>query len=351
MTTLADLLRPLPPADPALAAAIDKELSAKTMPPGALGRMTALAKQIGLVQGTVKPRAESAHLLLFAGDHGIVAEGVSAWPQAVTAAMVMNFANGGAAANVFARSVSASLRVIDAGVATPLPEHPAIIRAAVRAGTRNALHEDALTAEEIATALTKGAAFARGAIEEGAAIVALGEMGIGNTASAALLAHAIEGIPLDILAGPGAGLDEPGVAHKLSVLRHAAARRPAPLQPLDALAAFGGCEIAMMAGALLGAAHAGAIVLVDGFIASAAALAALRLVPGAERFCVFAHRSAEPGHTVILKALDAAPLFDLHMRLGEGTGALLAVPLIRAAAALLSEMATFDSAGVPEREP
>lgn len=351
MTALADLLRPLPPADRALAAAIDKELAAKTMPPGALGRMTALSRQIGLVQGTLKPSAETARLLLFAGDHGIVAEGVSAWPQAVTAAMVMNFASGGAAANVFARSVSASLHVIDAGVTTPLPDHPAIIQAAVREGTRNSLREDALTMEEITTALAKGAEIAQGASREGDMIVALGEMGIGNTASAALLAHAIEGIPLDILAGPGAGLDAPGVAHKLTVLKRAAARRPAPLAPLDALAAFGGCEIAMMAGALLGAAHAGAIVIVDGFIASAAALAALRVVPSAERFCVFAHRSAEPGHAAILKALDAEPLLDLQMRLGEGTGALLAVPLVRAAAALLSEMATFDSAGVPEREP
>ena len=225
------------------------------------------------------------------------------------------------------------------------------MRAGIRRGTRNAAAEDALTAAEVAQALAFGADLARGAAADGAKVIALGEMGIGNTSAATLLAHGITGIALDILTGPGAGLDRDGVDRKRTVLTRAAARRPGPLAPQDALAAFGGLEIAAMAGALIGAAAARAVVLVDGFIATAAALAALAARPEAKPFCVFAHRSQEPGHRAMLDWLEATPLIDLDLRLGEGTGALLAQPLLRAACAMLNQMATFESAGVSGKAP
>jgi nicotinate-nucleotide--dimethylbenzimidazole phosphoribosyltransferase len=321
-------------------------IDAKTKPPGSLGRIEALALQMALAQGTEAPSADPARLVIFAGDHGIVAEGVSAWPQEVTAQMVLNFLAGGAASTVFARANGVGVTVADAGVAAPLADAPGLIRAGIRRGTRNAAVEDALTAGEVARALEFGAGLAAGAAADGARVVALGEMGIGNTSAATLLAHAVAGIGLGVLTGPGAGLDPAGVDRKLGVLARAAARRPGPLAPVDALAAFGGLEIAAMAGALVGAASRGAVVLVDGFIATAAALVALAARPEARPFCVFAHRSREPGHRRMLDWLEAQPLIDLDLRLGEGTGALLALPLLRAACAMLNEMATFESAGV-----
>jgi nicotinate-nucleotide--dimethylbenzimidazole phosphoribosyltransferase len=301
---------------------------------------------MALAQGTPRPQADPARLLIFAADHGLVAEGVSAWPQAVTAQMVGNFLAGGAAANVFARCVGCAVTVVDAGVAARLPADPALVRLGIRAGTRNAAAEDALTLCEAERAVAAGAELAVDAVRGGARAILLGEMGIGNTASATLLAHALAGLDLRRATGPGAGLDAAGVARKRGVLERAAARRPGPLAPIEGLAAFGGLKIAAMAGALIGAASAGAVCVVDGFIAGAAALAALRARPEAATHAVFAHRSAEPGHAGMLAALGAQPLLDLDMRLGEGTGALLALPLMRAACAMLGEMATFEGAGV-----
>ncbi len=332
--------------DAALAEAVQAAIDAKTKPPGSLGRIEALALQMALAQGTPRPAADPARLLIFAGDHGIVAEGVSAWPQEVTAQMVRNFLAGGAASTVFARVNCAGVTVADAGVAAEVGEAEGLVRAGIRRGTRNAAREDALTAEEVGEALAFGAGLAAGAAEGGARVIALGEMGIGNTTAAALVAHGVAGIELDVLAGPGAGLDARGVERKLAVLARAAGRRPGPLAPEAALAAFGGLEIAAMAGALIGAASCRAVVLVDGFIATAAALAALAARPAARPYCVFAHRSKEPGHRAMLEWLGVEPLIDLDLRLGEGTGALLALPLLRAAAAMLNEMATFEDAGV-----
>lgn len=332
--------------DPALGARVQRMIDAKTKPPGSLGRIEALALQMALAQGTEAPSADPARLFIFAGDHGIVAEGVSAWPQEVTAQMVLNFLAGGAASTVFARANGVAVTVADAGVAAPLPDAPGLVRAGIRRGTRNAAVEDALTPDEVARALAFGAGLAAEAVAAGARVVALGEMGIGNTSAATLLAHAVAGIELGVLTGPGAGLDAAGVDRKLGVLARAAARRPGPLAPVDALAAFGGLEIAAMAGALVGAASRGAVVLVDGFIATSAALVALAARPEAKPFCVFAHRSKEPGHRRMLDWLEAQPLIDLDLRLGEGTGALLALPLLRSACAMLNEMATFESAGV-----
>ena len=331
-------------------AQVQQAIDIKTKPPGSLGRIERLALQMAVAQGTLEPKADPACLLLFAGDHGLVEAGVSAWPSEVTAQMVLNFLSGGAAANVFARSNGIDIQVVDAGVVGELPDHPELIRANIRKGTRNALNEDALTLEEVSAALSFGAELAAEKVASGCKVIALGEMGIGNTSSASLITHALEEIDLETLTGPGAGLDGEGVSRKLEVLKQTAARRPAPLSPKDALSAFGGLEICMMAGALIGAAQANAIVLVDGFIASSAALAALRMEPELKGNVVFAHKSKEPGHKSMLEALDAEPLIDLDLRLGEGSGALLAFPLLRNACAMLNEMATFESAGVSGKE-
>jgi nicotinate-nucleotide--dimethylbenzimidazole phosphoribosyltransferase len=322
----------------------------KTKPPGSLGRIEELALKMSLAQNTANPTADPARLFIFAGDHGLTAEGVSAWPSEVTTQMVLNFLSGGAAANVFARTNNVNITVVDAGVIGDLPDHKDLARANIRKGTRNAMLEDALTEDEVAKALAYGANLAKEAATNGAKVILLGEMGIGNTSSATLLAHKLEGIAIETLTGPGAGLDADGVNRKAEILRKVAARRSEGLTPEQALAAFGGLEIACMVGALIGAASAGAIVLVDGFIASAAALCALRARPEATDFTIFSHRSKEPGHRAMMDAIGIEPLIDLDLRLGEGTGALLAFPLLRNACAMLNEMATFESAGVSGKE-
>lgn len=332
-----------------LAAKVQGAIDIKTKPPGSLGRIEALALQLALAQNTGTPGAK-ATLLLCAGDHGLTAEGVSAWPSEVTAQMVMNFLGGGAAANVFAKAAGAEIRILDCGVMAPLPDDPALRRAGIRNGTRNALHEDALTGEEVEAALAFGANEAKAAISDGAQVIALGEMGIGNTSSAALLVHAVAGISLEDLVGAGAGLDTAGVARKLEILRACAKRRPGSLTPMDSLAAFGGLEIAAMAGALIGAASNGAAVLVDGYIATAAAMIALAARPKARPYVIFAHKGHEGGHAHMLTHLEATALLDLDLRLGEGSGALLALPLLTAATAMLADMATFESAGVSGKE-
>ena len=336
--------------DPAIGERVQAELDVKTKPPGSLGRIERLVLEMALAQGTPGPVADPAHLIIFAGDHGMVAEGVSAWPSDVTAQMVLNFLAGGAAANAFARAGGCRLWVADAGVAADLPDHPDLHRAGIRRGTANAVTGDAMSAVEVARALAFGADLAVRAADGGACVLALGEMGIGNTASAALLAHAVDGLDLDVLTGPGAGLDTEGVTAKRQILARAAARHPAGLAPKQALAAFGGLEIAAMTGAMIGGAQRRCAVLVDGFIATAAAMMAMRGRPEIAPYLIFAHRSHEPGHQLMLDSLGADPLLSLEMRLGEGTGALLALPLLRAACTMLASMATFDSAGVSGKD-
>jgi nicotinate-nucleotide--dimethylbenzimidazole phosphoribosyltransferase len=264
--------------------------------------------------------------------------------------MVLNFLSGGAAANVFARTNGVEITVVDAGVIGDLPDHENLMRANIRKGTRNAMREDALTSEELQKALEYGAAIASKAARSGARVVLLGEMGIGNTSSATLLAHAIHGIDVETLTGPGAGLDADGVNRKAEILKRVASRKPGLLDAETALAAFGGLEIACITGAVIGAASAGALVLVDGFIASAGAMCALKARPEAAAHTVFSHRSKEPGHRAMMQAVGEEPLIDLDLRLGEGTGALLALPLLRCACAMLNEMATFESAGVSGKQ-
>lgn len=315
----------------------------KTKPPGSLGRIEALARQIAQTTGSATPVLSSCELTIFAADHGIVADGVSAFPQAVTREMVLNFLRGGAAANVFARHVGATVRVVDAGVAGDPLNQEALIDRRIGHGTANSRIEPAMSEDQRDRAIAAGKKLAQ---ESTADALCFGEMGIGNTSAATLLAHKILGIPVAELTGRGTGLDNAGLAHKTLILEEATARTAQTLPADRALAEYGGFEIAMMAGAMIGGVASGRPVLVDGFISTAAALCAIRMTPETESGLVFAHRSAESGHQRVLEALDVRPIFDLDMRLGEGTGALLAWPILRSAAAMLTEMASFADAGV-----
>lgn len=340
MTTLEALAAAITPVDATLEPTLRALLDGKAKPPGSLGRIEDLAVRIGLIQNRPDPRIARTDLYVFAGDHGLTHEGVSAYPSSVTAAMVGLFLSGRSSVSAFAKASGVRVRVVDAGVDADLPDHPDLIAAKIRRGTRNAAREPALTPDEVRTALLRGADIARVAAADGADVIALGEMGIGNTASAALVMHRLAPAPLDACVGLGTGHDAEGLARKRAAIARAAQRSDATL-PLDVLAQFGGCEIAMMAGAVLGAASMRRVALVDGFISTAAALAAVRLVPAALDYCVFAHGSAERGHPAMLAALGVRPLLDLDLRLGEGTGAALAAPLLAAAANLLTDVAAL----------
>ncbi|MNK19908.1 Nicotinate-nucleotide--dimethylbenzimidazole phosphoribosyltransferase [compost metagenome] len=335
--TLTDLFA-VPALERASQSVLQQMLDGKAKPPGALGRIEELALTLGLIQQRLKPVVERPVLLVFAGDHGLTRSGVAAFPSGVTVAMVDALLAGRASANAFARVVGAKVQVIDAGVAADLSDRAGLIHAKVAWGTQDASVEPAMTSAQAQAALLAGARVAQAAIADGADLIALGEMGIGNSASAALLMHRLAPAPLDDCVGQGAGHSPEGMTRKRGVLARAAARTDVTA-PFDVLTQFGGYEIAMMAGALLAAARARVPVLVDGFIGTAAALLAVRLAPAARDYCLFAHASAEAGHRLMLDAMNARPLLELDMRLGEGTGALLAVPLVKAACALLSEVA------------
>ncbi len=340
MLVLSVLKAAIQPVDAALEPALRTLLDGKAKPPGSLGRLEDLAVRIGLIQNRPDPRIGRTDLFVFAGDHGLTNEGVSAYPASVTAAMVGLFLSGRSSVSALARATGVHVRVVDAGVDADLPEHPDLIAAKVRRGSRNAAREPALTPDEVVTALVKGADIARAAAADGADVIALGEMGIGNSSSAALIMHRLAPAPLDACVGQGTGHGAEGMARKRAGIARAAQRSDAT-EPLDVLAQFGGYEIAMMAGAVLGAASMRRVVLVDGFISTAAALAAVRLAPAALDYCIFAHGSAEQGHPAMLQALGARPLLDLGLRLGEGTGAALAAPLLTAAANLLTDVAAL----------
>ena len=333
----------LPPVSRTLDDAIRHAIDTKTKPLGALGIVETLAAQIARIQGTLAPRLDRCRLTLFAGDHGIADESVSAYPQAVTRQMVANFLAGGAAANVFARANGVDLQVVDAGVAGAPIEASGLVSRRIAAGTRNSAIEAAMTVEQCDAALRTGHELG---VNVAADAAAFGEMGIANTSAATLIAHKLTGAGLETLIGRGTGLDDEGLARKRAVLERASKRTAERLDAREALREYGGFEVVMMAGAMIGAARGGAVVLVDGFIASAASLAAAGIAPALRDYLVFAHRSAEQGHRTVLDALDARPLLDFDMRLGEGTGALIAWPVLKCAAAMMSEMASFESAGV-----
>ncbi|MGO9759595.1 MAG: nicotinate-nucleotide--dimethylbenzimidazole phosphoribosyltransferase [Roseiarcus sp.] len=329
------------PLDRRLETSLRDIVEGKAKPPGSLGRIEDLAVRLGLIQGRLDPRLRRVVLFVFAGDHGLTEEGVSSYPAGVTAAMVTTFLAQKACVNAFARAVDIDVCVVDAGVATELPPHPRLIDAKVRKGTRNAAREPALTLQETEQALARGRDLVGKAIDEGADAIAIGEMGIGNTASSALLMHRLAPAPLESCVGRGAGHNAVGLERKIAVLRRAAGRSSTS-DPLEALCEFGGCEIAMMAGAMFGTAARQRPVVVDGFISTAAALVAIRMQPALIDYCIFSHRSAEQGHGTLLKALGVEPLFDLGMRLGEGSGAALAIPFMRAAAGLITDVANLS---------
>ncbi len=321
-----------------------------TKPPGALGRLEHVAIRLAALQRTPRPGVERVHIAVFAGDHGVAREGVSAFPQAVTGEMVKNFACGGGAINVLARELGASLEVINLGIVNDPGPLDAVSALALGPGTANFVHEAAMDAPQLASAMAAGRQASERARLAGAQLFIGGEMGIGNTTAATALACTLLNAAPKRLTGPGTGLNADGVARKAEVIQRALELHNGHIDsPLEALRRLGGFEIAALAGSYIACAQLGIPVLVDGFIAGVAALTAVRLHQGCAAWFLYSHTSAEPGHVHVLAALDACPLLDIGLRLGEGSGAAAAVPLLRLACALHNEMATFTEAGVSEK--
>ena len=327
-----------------------------TKPRGALGRLEGLGVQLaGIARRCPPPRPVPAAVAVFAGDHGVVAEGVTPWPQEVTAQMVANFLAGGAAINVLARQVGADVVVVDVGVATPLPTGcdaaPGLWVRKVAEGTANLAVDPAMSGDECRAALDAGAEVAAELVAQGARALVTGEMGIGNTTPAAAVIAALTGRAPAQVTGRGTGVDAAGLSRKVAVVERALARHAGALAAgtLSTLAAVGGLELAALTGFVVGGVAAGVPVVVDGVSADAALLAAERFVPGVAAGCVAGHRSVEPGAAAVLEELGLEPILDLGLRLGEGTGACLALPILEAAARVLGEMATFDAAGVTDK--
>jgi nicotinate-nucleotide--dimethylbenzimidazole phosphoribosyltransferase len=343
---LSRLVRAVAAPDDAAGAAIQRHLDSLAKPPGSLGRLEEIARRLALLRGG-PPRVDRPVIFTFAADHGVAAEGVSAYPQSVTAQMVENFLRGGAAVNVLARDARARVVVADFGVASPVAPAASLVDCRLGAGTASMARGPAMSGEQALASLEAGARLAEAAIAEGADLLGTGEMGIGNTTAASAITAAITGAPVEAVTGRGTGIDEATWRRKVEVVGKALAiNRPDPADAVDVLAKVGGFEIGGLAGVIVaGAAHRVPTVI-DGFIATAAALVAVTLVPAARGALFASHRSAEPGHARALAHLGLAPYLDLEMRLGEGTGATLFIHLARAAARLYTEMATFKSAGV-----
>ncbi len=340
----------IPTLDTRLTSVLQQKINTKTKPLGALGCLEALSLQVGLIQKTLMPQLSKPTMLVFAGDHGITNSGVSPYPQAVTAQMVLNFLSGGAAINVFARQNGFALRVIDAGVNHVFEPHVDLINAKIDMGTANFLQQAAMTQAQCEQALTRGAILASAEISTGCNVLGFGEMGIGNTSSASCLMSVLCNMPIEQCVGRGTGLDDAGLSNKTKLLKKAIQHHALSNDDvLQVLATFGGFEIAMMVGAMLGAAEQKVVLLIDGFIATSALLVAAKMQSNIVDYCVFAHCSNEHAHHEMLNYLSAKPLLDLGLRLGEGTGAVLAYPLVQAAVNFLNEMASFESAGVSEK--
>jgi nicotinate-nucleotide--dimethylbenzimidazole phosphoribosyltransferase len=315
-----------------------------------MGRLEPLAAQVCAIQRTLRIRIAEPLGLVFVADHGVAERGVSAYPREVTAQMVTNYLQGGAAISVLAKLQGIDLWIVDAGVNGDCDAHSRLIQAKIRRGTRDFIDEPAMTSEECADALARGRDVVERMTPAGGNTLILGEMGIGNTAAAALLMHGLTGIELTACVGRGTGLDDSGLVRKKALLAQALKRRAAPDDPLQLLAEFGGYEIAMLTGAVLAGGARGMLVLVDGFTVTVAAALAARLEPRVLDYCVFAHCSAEHAHRALLHHLKVRPLLDMGMRLGEGSGAALALSVVRAAVALFTDMATFESAGVSDKD-
>ncbi len=346
--TLTRALTRIRPADEATRTAAQQAFDAKTKPRGSLGRLEELAARVAAIRGVALPPRLNAAIVVAAADHGVATEGVSAYPQEVTAQMLANFAAGGAAINVLAREVGAALVVVDAGVAVPF-SHPDVRSVRFGAGTANATTGPAMTRAQTLDALDAGVRIAEELSAKGFGIVGVGEMGIGNTTSAAALCACLLPAEPARVSGRGTGLDDAGLARKIAAVSRALeANALDPDDPVGVLAALGGFEIALLVGVILGGAAEHLPVVLDGFITGAAALVAGRLAPASIDAMIAAHRSPEPGHALVLAALGLEPLLDLNMRLGEASGAALALPLIASAVALLADMATFADAGVTD---
>jgi nicotinate-nucleotide--dimethylbenzimidazole phosphoribosyltransferase len=346
MSSLSRLREAIRPPAPEAAIEARRHLDALTKPPGSLGRLEDLATRLAVIAGG-PPHVDHPVVFTFAADHGVVAEGVSAYPQTVTAQMVENFVRGGAAINVLARQAGARVIVADFGVIGPLPPAAGLVSCPIGAGTANMARGPAMTIEQATRAIEQGAALADEAIDAGADLLATGEMGIGNTTAAAAITAAIIGAAPEAVTGRGTGVDDAGWLRKVEVVRRAlAVNRPDPADGLDVLARVGGFEIAGLVGVILAGAARGVPVALDGFISTAAGLVAVTLTPHARHALFASHRSAEPGHAIALGHLDLAPYLDLSLRLGEGTGAALFIHLARAACLVYREMATFKSAGI-----
>jgi nicotinate-nucleotide--dimethylbenzimidazole phosphoribosyltransferase len=344
-----DLIAQIGPLDEAAMAAARARQDMLTKPPGSLGRLEALSIQLAGITGNPRPSLQHKVIITMAGDHGVVAEGVSAYPQAVTPQMVYNFLRGGAAINVMARHVGARVVVVDMGVAVALAAHPNLVDKKVALGTGNIARGPAMSREQAVRALLAGAEVAEAEMSRGLDILGTGDMGIGNTTPSAAIAAALTGRPPAEIAGRGTGVDDAGLARKVATVQRAlAANRPDPGDALDVLAKVGGFEIGGLAGAILAAAAHRRPAVIDGFISTAAAMIAVGLAPQVRPYLIAAHRSQERGHALMLEWLALVPLLDLDMRLGEGTGAALGISLAEVACKILGEMATFGEAGVSE---
>ena len=348
---VAEAVRAGPPLDGEAEARAWSRLDSLTKPPRSLGRLESIAARVAAIQGTDHPQLGKKAVILAAADHGVVAEGVSAYPQEVTGQMVANFIAGGAAINQICRSVGARVVVYDVGVAGDVSHNPGVVVRKVAHGTRNFTTEPAMTAEQCELAISIGVEAARELIAEGVDLIGTGEMGIGNSTSAAALTAVITGADVVKVVGPGTGVDGEGISRKVSAIERGIALHGVdPLDGFGALCAVGGLEIAMLTGVMLGSAAMRTPVVADGFIAGSAALCAVSMCPAARDYILASHLSAEPGHAVALQHLGLDPILVLDMRLGEGTGAALSFAIIDAACAVLSGMATFEQAGVSESE-
>lgn len=326
--------------------ALREKIDTLTKPKGSLGRLEELAMQIGCIQQTLTPRLSCPYNIVFAGDHGIADEGVSLSPKEVTRQMISNFLGGGAGICFLSRQHGFRLQVVDAGVDADLSAAEGLIDMKIRRGTRNYLYEPAMTQQEMELAVERGASVVRDCHAAGCNIISFGEMGIGNTASSSMWMHCLTGIPLEKCVGAGSGLDAAGIRHKYDVLRAAMDRYTGDGSAEDVMRWFGGYEMVMAVGAMWQAAELGMIVLVDGFIMTNCMLAASRIYPEVLHYAVFGHKGDESGHALVLNALGARPLLDLGLRLGEGTGAVCAYPIVDSAVRMIGEMATFAGANI-----
>lgn len=328
---------------------LQNKIDLKTKPLNALGLLEKIAYKIGKAQQTLTPKLINPTIIVFAADHGLAKEGVSAYPAEVTYQMVLNFLNKGAAINVFCKQHNINLKVVDAGVSQPFEPHPDLIQAKVGLGTHNMISGNAMTAEELAYCFTSGKDIVKDIAQTGTNIIGFGEMGIGNTSSASLLMSSLLDLPIDQCVGKGTGLDDEGLARKKNILTTIIETHPKPKDAKEALLQFGGYEIAQICAAMLEAYKQGMTILVDGFIASSAFLCASNIEPTIIDNAIFCHKSDEKGHQLLLRSFNEQAILDMNLRLGEGTGCALAYPLIQSAVAFLNEMASFESANVSNK--